>query len=105
MRLVVTLALVVIVGLIAGDIVGVILGAGPYGGSIPGAVLAVSIFAWRRREEGGAVEAMKTARGAPSEATLPIDGRGLPREVNVAPSEGAINQAAPSEIGGGPRDR
>jgi hypothetical protein len=65
MRLIVALALVVIVGLIAGDIIGVILGAGSYRGALPGAVVAVAIFMWRRREEGGAVAAVKTAGRAP----------------------------------------
>ena len=74
MRLIIALALVVIVGLIAGDIIGVILGAGSYRGSISGAVVAVSVFAWRRREEGGSLKAIETARRAPSQTRPLIDG-------------------------------
>ena len=74
MRLVVALALVVIVGLIFGDVIGAMLGAGSYRGAIPGAVVAVSIFMWRRREEGGSLKAMKAARRTPSGARLALDG-------------------------------
>jgi hypothetical protein len=42
----VSLVLVVVVGLVAGSIIGFILGAGVYFGSIPGAVVAVAYFAW-----------------------------------------------------------
>jgi hypothetical protein len=73
MRLVISLGLVVIVGLVAGDIIGMILGAGSYWGSLPGAIVAVSVFLWRRREEGGSLEAIKTARRAPLEASSHID--------------------------------
>jgi predicted membrane protein len=63
MRLVVALALVVIVGLIAGGMIGDIVGARAYRGSIPGAIVAVSVFAWRRREEGGSLKAIKIVAG------------------------------------------
>jgi hypothetical protein len=52
MRLFVSLGIVVVVGLAAGSIIGSILGAGVYFGSIPGAVVAVAVFAWRRSEMG-----------------------------------------------------
>ena len=74
MRLVVALALVVIVGLIAGDIIGVILGVGSYSGAIPGVVVAVSVFVWRRSEEGRSLKAIEMARQAPLGARPLIDG-------------------------------
>lgn len=73
MRLVVTSALVVIVGLIVGDVIGAMLGAESYRGAIPGAVVAFSLFMWRRREEGGSLKAIKAPRRAPLEARLLID--------------------------------
>jgi hypothetical protein len=45
--------LVVVVGLITGARIGVILGFSSYSGAVPGAVVAIAIFAWRRREEDG----------------------------------------------------
>jgi uncharacterized membrane protein YfcA len=73
MRLVVTLALAVIVGLVAGDIIGIILGAGPYRGSLPGVVVVVGLFMWRRRQEGRSLKALKTTR-PPAEARAPDSG-------------------------------
>jgi hypothetical protein len=81
MRLVVALALTVIVGLVAGDIIGVILGAGSYRGSIPGAVMAVAVFLWRRREMGGSFKAIRTARRTPLDARPLVDGRRMPQDV------------------------
>jgi hypothetical protein len=53
MRLVVAWVLVVVVGLITGARIGVILGFSSYSGAVPGAVVAIAIFAWRRRQEDG----------------------------------------------------
>jgi hypothetical protein len=102
MRLVVSSALVVIVGLIAGDIIGVILGAGSYRGAIPGAVVAVSVFVWRRREEGGSLKAIKTARQAPLEAH-PLTANGcLARASTVAGNESSpLSVKAPPLKAGG----
>jgi hypothetical protein len=73
MRIVVASALVVIVGLIAGDIIGVILGAGSYSGAIPGALVAVAVFVWRRGEERGSLKAIEMARQVPQGRPLVDD--------------------------------